>query len=97
MAKHVKMKGELDIKAVVCDEVFQKYVSQQAQNGDPNFDIAKEMHEVNDVLAEVVQIRCCTVVLNIPGASNGFGVQPTVAANPVSAGFDDQSIQRHFN
>ena len=94
------MKGELDIKAVVYDEVFRKYVGQQAQKGDPNLDIAKEMREVNEALSEAVQIRLCTVVRNMPGANNGFGVQPSAAADPAGTGFDDQpsrgsSISRH--
>ena len=86
------MKGELEIKAVVYDEVFQKYVGQQAQKGDPNLDIAKEMREVNEALSEAVQIRLCTVVMNFPGV-----VQPSVAASPAGAGSDDQAIQRQFN
>ena len=97
MAEPVRVKGELDIKAVVYDEVFRKYMRQQAQKGDPNLDIVKEMREVNEALAEAVQIRLCTVVRNIPGANNGFGVQPSVAASPASAGFDDQAIQKQFN
>ena len=39
--------GELEIKAVVYDELFRMYVGQQAQKGDPIFVIAKEMREVN--------------------------------------------------
>ena len=76
MAEKARVKGDLDIKAVVYDEVFRKYVGQQAQKGDPNLDIAKEMREVNEALSEAVQIRLCTVVRKIPGANNGFGVQP---------------------
>ena len=92
MAEQAGAKGELEIKAVVYDEASRKYVGQQAQKGDPNLDIAKEMREVNEALSEAVQIRLCTVVRNIPGA-----VQPSVAANPAGAGFDDQAIQRQFN
>ena len=92
MAEKARVKGEMDIKAVVYDEVFRKYLGQQAQKGDPNLDIAKEMREVNEVLSEAVQIRLCTVARNIPGAA-----QPSVAANPAVAGFDDQAIQRQFN
>ena len=55
------------------------------------------MRKVNEALSEAVQIRLCTVVRNIPGANNGFGVQPSVAANPAGAGFDDQAVQRQFN
>ena len=58
-------------------------------------DIAREMREVNEAMAEAVQIRLCTVVRNIPGAK-----QPTfAAANPAhaGAGFDDQAVQKHFN
>ena len=57
------------------------------------------MREVNEALEEAVQIRLATIGRNIPGANNGFGVQPTYAAHPAhaGAGFDDQVIHRQFN
>ena len=54
MAELARVKGELEIE---------KYAGQQAQKGDPDLDITKEMREVNESLEDAMNVRLATECL----------------------------------
>ena len=59
MAELARVKGELEIE---------KYAGQQAQKGDPDLDITKEMREVNESLEDAMNVRLATVAMMLPNA-----------------------------
>ena len=94
MAERARVKGELELKAVVYDEVFRKFLGQQCQKGNPEIDVAKEMREINETLEDAVHIRLATVAMMMPNANATFGVRPSLGLADSSGGTGDEATSR---